>query len=313
MTIRREAQELWLNNLRSDDRVLITGAAGWFGRTAIAMTREAGLELLATGSKDQQIEIDGKSQDVQTQSLDVISAFKPTVVIDTAFVTRERLPILGHKAYVETNQKLIDQSLEVAALPSVRKYIGFSSGATMHLAGHNSFSLEENPYAAEKRIYESRISEIAANLQSDVSVARVWSVTGSYCTKPQAFAFTDLIAQAKLGLIEIKAKHLVYRRYCAIEDVLAIAMLPTGPGSIPIFNTGGDLIELGELAKIIVDLVNPSAEIRRQTDPNLPPDDYHSDSKDWGEFVQSAELARDSISEQVTRVAGGSYSSSAFS
>jgi nucleoside-diphosphate-sugar epimerase len=138
-------------------------------------------------------------------------------------------------------------------------------------------------------------------------------VTGSYCTKPQAFAFTDLIAQAKLGLIEIKAKHLVYRRYCAIEDVLAIAMLPTGPGSIPIFNTGGDLIELGELAKIIVDLVNPSAEIRRQMDPNLPPDDYHSDSKDWGEFVQSAELARDSISEQVTRVAGGSYSSSAFS
>jgi len=284
----------------------VTGAAGWFGRTAIAMTRAAGLELLATGSKDQEIEIDGQSQSVQAQSLDVVSAFKPTVVIDTAFVTRERLPILGRKSYIETNQKLIDQSLAISALPSVRKYIGFSSGATMHLAGHTSFSLEENPYAAQKRIYESKISDIAENIKSDISVARVWSVTGSYCTKPQSFAFTDLIAQAKLGLLEIKAKHLVYRRYCSLEDVLAVAILPSAPEGNPIFDTGGDLIELGELAKIVVDLVNPNAEIRRQLDPQLTPDNYHSDSKDWGELLQSADLARDSISDQITRVAGGS-------
>jgi hypothetical protein len=270
------------------------------------MTRESGLALLATGSKDQLIEIDAQSQALQAQDLEIIAAFKPTVVIDSAFVTRERLPILGHKTYIETNQKLIDQSLAIAALPSVRKYIGFSSGATMHLAGHASFSLEENPYAAQKRIYESKISEIAAVLQSDISVARVWSVTGSYCTKPQTFAFTDLIAQAKLGLIEIKAMHLVYRRYCALEDVLALAMLPSAPEGNPIFDTGGDLIELGELAKIVVDLVNPHAEMRRQIDPQLTPDEYHSDSNEWGELVQSAKITNDSISDQITRVAGSS-------
>jgi nucleoside-diphosphate-sugar epimerase len=304
MTIRQEAQELFLNNLRSDDRVLVTGAAGWFGRTAIAMTGGASLELLATGSKDQKIEIDGQSQAVHTQTLEIILAFRPTVIIDSAFVTRERLPVLGHKAYIEANQKIIDESLAIAAMPSVRKYIGFSSGATKHLAGHSSFSIEENPYAAQKRMYESKISEITANLQSDISVARVWSVTGSYCTKPQTFAFTDLIAQAKLGLIEIKAKHLVFRRYCALEDVLAIAMLPTAPGSNPIFDTGGDLIELGELAKRVVNRVNPNAEIRRQIDPGLPSDDYYSDSEDWDGLLQSADLAKGSISEQVTRVAG---------
>jgi nucleoside-diphosphate-sugar epimerase len=306
MNIRQEAQDLFLNNLRSDDRVLVTGAAGWFGRTAIAMTRGAGLELLATGSKDQKIEIDGQSQAVHAQTLEIILAFRPTVIIDSAFVTRERLPVLGHKAYIEANQKIIDESLAIAAMPSVRKYIGFSSGATKHLAGHSSFSIEENPYAAQKRMYESKMSEITANLQSDISVARVWSVTGSHCTKPQTFAFTDLIAQAKLGLIEIKAKHLVFRRYCALEDVLAIAMLPTAPGSNPIFDTGGDLIELGELAKRVVNLVNPNAEIRRQIDPELPSDDYYSDSEDWDGLLQSADLAKDSISEQVTRVAQGS-------
>ena len=303
MTIRAETIDLYLGNLSSDDRVLVTGAGGWFGRTAIAMTRKVGLDLLATGSKDQNIDIDGQGQAVQAQSIEAISAFKPTVVIDTAFVTRERLPILGHKAYVETNQKLIDQSLYIAALPSVRKYIGFSSGATTHLAGHTSFSLEENPYAAQKRIYESKISELAAKLQSDISIARVWSVTGSYCTKPDSFAFTDLIAQTKLGLIEIKAKHLVFRRYCAIEDVLALAMLPSPTVSDPFFDTGGDLIEIGDLAKLVVELVNPNAEIRRQIDPELTSDDYHSDNSDWENLVGPGLLSKDSLREQIARVA----------
>jgi nucleoside-diphosphate-sugar epimerase len=267
------------------------------------MTRESGLDPLATGSKNQKIEIDGQSQAVHTQSLEIIAAFEPTVVIDTAFVTRERLPILGHKAYVETNQRIIDQSLDIAALPSVRKYIGFSSGATIHLAGHTSFSLEENPYAAQKRLYESKIAEIAGSLQCDVSVARVWAVTGSYCTKPDTFAFTNLIAQAKLGLIKIMANHLVYRRYCAVEDVLAIAMLPKQVGDISVFDTGGDLIELGELAKIVVEYVNPNAEIMRQVDTGLPPDNYHSDGNEWNDLVQFAGIGFDSLSNQIARVA----------
>jgi nucleoside-diphosphate-sugar epimerase len=305
MTIRQEAQEIWLNNLRSDDRVLVTGAGGWFGRTAIAMTRGAGLELLATGSKDQEIEIDGQSQGVHSQKLEIISGFRPTVVIDSAFVTRERLPVLGHKAYVEANQKIIDQSLAIAALPSVRKYIGFSSGASVHLAGHTSFSLEENPYAAQKRIYENKISEIAGAIQSDVSIARTWSVTGAYFTKPRTFAFTDLITQAKLGFIRIKASHLVYRRYCAIEDVLALCLLPRSPGTNLILDTGGDLIELSDLAKLVVALVNPHAEIRREVDPGLPFDDYHSDAKDWDNLQKSVGFALDSISNQIIRVAEG--------
>ena len=304
MTIKREAQELWLKNLRSDDRVMVTGAGGWFGRTAIAMTRESGLDLLATGSKDQQIDIDGQSQSVHAQSLEIIATFEPTVVIDTAFVTRERLKALGHKAYVETNQRIIDQSIAIAALPSVRKYIGFSSGATMHLAGHTSFSLEENPYAAQKRIYESRISEIAGALDCDISVARVWSVTGSYCTKPDTFAFTDLIAQAKSGLIEIKSKHLVYRRFCAVEDVLALALMPLGPGSQNVFDTGGDLVDLGTLAQMMVEVVNPTARIHIQLDSGLPSDDYHSDNKDWENFVSLGLLGEDSMREQIARVSG---------
>jgi nucleoside-diphosphate-sugar epimerase len=174
----------------------------------------------------------------------------------------------------------------------------------MHLAGHTSFSLEENPYAAQKRIYESKISEIAGALDCDISVARVWSVTGSYCTKPDTFAFTDLIAQAKSGLIEIKSKHLVYRRFCAVEDVIALALMPLGPGSQTVFDTGGDLIDLGALAQMMVEVVNPTAKIHIQLDSGLPSDDYHSDNKDWDSLVGLGLLGKDSTMDQIARVAG---------
>jgi hypothetical protein len=95
MNIRQEAQDLFLNNLRSDDRVLVTGAAGWFGRTAIAMTRGAGLELLATGSKDQKIEIDGQSQAVHAQTLEIILAAGAQLEIEEIQV--------GEKVYLAGN------------------------------------------------------------------------------------------------------------------------------------------------------------------------------------------------------------------
>ena len=305
MKIRQEAQELWLRNLRSDDRVLVTGAGGWFGRTAIAMTRGVGLELLATGSKDQQIEIDGQTQRVYGQNLEIISAFKPTVVIDTAFATREMLLVLGHKAYVETNQKLIDQSLAIASMPLVRKYVGFSSGVTMHLAGQTSFSIDENPYAAQKRIYEQRMLEVAHALEADVSIARVWSVTGCYVTKDAAtFAFTDLITQVRVGLVEVKAGHRVFRRYCAVEDVLALALMPLAPGGQIIFDTGGELVELSALAQMMVEVLNPTAKILLKVDLDLPSDDYHSDNSDWGRLVVLGFPREDSIRDQIARVAG---------
>jgi nucleoside-diphosphate-sugar epimerase len=215
------------------------------------------------------------------------------------------LLVLGQKAYVETNQKLIDQSLAIASMPLVRKYVGFSSGVTRHLAGQTSFSIDENPYAAQKRIYEQRMVGLASDLEADVSIARVWSVTGCYVTKGAAtFAFTDLITQAKLGLIEIKARHRVFRRYCAVEDVLALALMPLAPGGNIIFDTGGDLVELGALAQMIVEVLNPTAKILLKVDSDLPSDDYHSDNKDWERLLVLGFQREDSIRDQIARVAG---------
>jgi hypothetical protein len=63
------------------------------------------------------------------------------------------------------------------------------------------------------------------------------------------------------------------------------------------------LIEIGDLAKLVVELVNPNAEIRRQIDPELNLDDYHSDNSDWENLVGAGLLSKDSLREQIARVA----------
>jgi hypothetical protein len=53
----------------------------------------------------------------------------------------------------------------------------------------------------------------------------------------------------------------------------------------------------------VVELLNPNAEIRREVDPGLASDNYHSDGKGWDALLQSEDLALDPISNQIMRVA----------
>lgn len=301
--IRRDAQNLWDKAFQANDRILVTGAKGWFGRTALAMASNSGLDFLATGSKGSTFKIDETGFSIEEQDLTVIEGFQPTVVIDGAFLTRERLSEVGHNNYISTNQKLIEDSISIAKLPSVRKYLGFSSGATVHLAGLKDFSLEGNPYGALKRDFETKLSQLRGELAADISIARVWSVTGSYNTKPGSFAISDLIRQARTGGIIIRAPHSVFRRYCAIEDVLAIGLQKNDPFSQVIFDTGGQMVELQELAAVIRDVVNPDAKIFREFDESLKPDSYHSDGNQWDSLVNQSGLTIDSLRSQVNRMA----------
>jgi nucleoside-diphosphate-sugar epimerase len=285
-----------------EERLLVTGGSGWFGRSALSLFIDSGLSLLAVGSENKIVNLDGRIVAICEQNMQKIQEFNPTIIIDTAFLTREKVASLGRDQFIGTNRELIKDSLEMASLPSVRKYVGFSSGATVNLAGQASFSLLENPYAALKRDYEAGMTELSRATKGKISIARVWSVTGGQMTKPELFAFSNLISQARSGRIFIRAKNLVFRRFCTIEEVISVALADSGYHG-PIFDTGGDLIEIGELAEIIRQEVNPQAEIVRELLDGTEPDNYFSDGKIWNQLVSESQIKHASIREQVRTVA----------
>jgi nucleoside-diphosphate-sugar epimerase len=287
-----------------DERLLVTGGSGWFGRSALGLFSNSGLSLLAVGSESKTVDLDGRIVEICEQNLQKIREFSPTIIVDTAFLTREKLEGLGRDQFISVNRKLMKDSLEMATLPSVRKYVGFSSGATANLAGQASFSLIDNPYAALKREYEADMSELSGTTMGKISIARVWSVTGDHMTKPNLFAFSNLISQARDGRIIIKAKNLVFRRYCTINEVISVALSDSGSHGT-VFDTGGELIEIGDLAEIIRQEINPAAEIFRELHDGVEPDNYYSDSKVWGQLLSESHIKPSSIREQVRTVANG--------
>jgi hypothetical protein len=83
---------------------------------------------------------------------------------------------------------------------------------------------------------------------------------------------------------------------------LAISILPNRVGSDFVFDTGGELVELGDLANLVVELVNPNAEIRRSLDLALPQDSYHSDNAAWFELTDATKIGQESLKDQISRI-----------
>jgi nucleoside-diphosphate-sugar epimerase len=100
----------------------------------------------------------------------------------------------------------------------------------------------------------------------------------------------------------IKARNLVNRRFCKIDEVISVALADSGKHG-PIFDTGGELIEIGELAEVVRQEVNPKAEIVRELREGTEPDNYYSDSKVWDQLLNECQIKPASIREQVRAVA----------
>ncbi len=281
------------------DRVLVMGASGWFGREALNLAKSRNAQVMAVGSSEREISFEGSKVHIQKYDLETIKKFAPKIVFDTAFITRERIAEIGFQNYVNLNLELIQKSIELATLSTVETYIGFSSGATKHLAGQKNFTLEDNPYAFLKNEFENRIIEIAHSANSKMAICRAWSVSGVFCQKPEIYAFSNMVRQAVQGEIFIKAGHPVYRRYSSVEDALLLSMEFAQKGSPTIFDTGGDLVEIEDLAKRIANVVNPRAKIYRSQNTGDEIDNYHSDGLEWKSMIYRSSITETTLDDQV--------------
>ncbi len=263
-----QAQE-WL---RPEDRVLVTGSSGWFGRTLLTLLGPHP-HVLAVGSP----------RDVQAAQWDEsrIEQFEPTVVANFAFHTRDRLHGMGAKRFIDENRELTRRFIHVLGMSSVRLGLTVSSGAVVS-AGLGEASPEIDAYGALKAEEEHEALSLATESRR-VSVVRAYSVSGPFVRRVRDYAFSDLIAQAIEGDIMITADRPVYRRYVAVKDLLTVALCSGDQGWSGIIDSGGELVEMQDLAQVVKSVVNPSARIRRAELRSSTPSTYASDNETWEE------------------------------
>lgn len=300
--ISENAAELARRSVKSDDRVLITGASGWFGRTATLIFEETKNPMYLTGSYSRKIQYLGRTFEVNKWNLQEIEKFQPTVVIDCAYLTREMVGSAGIDNYIEVNRRLVQQIVDLKHLASLRLAVSFSSGAAENFRSASlQKSIQDDPYGFLKVEQETVLQSEFETSGTDLVIARVWNTSGSLVTKVNGFALSDLIDQALKGHMKVSSHFMVWRRYCMIEEVIAVA-LNGSQGSERVFDTGGQLIEIRDLAVLIQELVNPIATLELPADSDGIPSEYFSDGESWSRWCNALNFEPASLDEQIMQV-----------
>jgi nucleoside-diphosphate-sugar epimerase len=303
--VRAPAQAAVSEAIAPRDRVLVIGATGWFGRTASALLFESGAERLVVASRPRSFTVGGTTLSAIAWDSAAIEDFAPTIVIDCAFLTRDLIGEMSLESYVARNRQLTANLLSVASMESVHKVVTISSGAAVHPTDAILGTLDSNPYGFLKREAEESLSELGRARGIATVVARAWSVSGAFVQKPRSYALSDMIMQASQGAIAIRATNSVFRRYTAVEDLLAVSLLAA---RVPEFHTiegGGQLVEMSELATLVRAIVNPEASVTRPALQSRDADRYYPPGEPWERACHDNNFTSGDLREQITTANAG--------
>lgn len=287
-----------------DDRILVTGASGWLGRTALDLIAPLELPTLAVAGRARTIRVGAREIECRVWDDREVANFAPTVVLDCAFLTRDRVADMPLGHYVAANRALTQRLVYAARLSGVRLALTVSSGAAVHPRDALDGPIEDNPYGYLKREAEHHLIEAATKTGVTPIVVRAWSISGAHVQKPHGYAFSSMIQEAESGAIRITASRPVFRRYVLADELLAVGLAEgcVGPATI---DSGGELVEMAELAARIAAVVHPDALISRSEVDPRESDNYHSDGKDWETRCQRWGLASASLDHQIEITARG--------
>jgi nucleoside-diphosphate-sugar epimerase len=295
------AHGLLLRSLGAEDRVLVTGAGGWFGTTLTAMLAGGVHPAMFVTQRPRQISFGTGSAEAVAWSRTAIDEFAPTIVIDCAFILRDHIDAMPLDAYVHANTVLTSRLLQLVASPSVHTVISVSSGAAVHPVDAIQVDVDANPYAYLKRQAELAVERAGETLGVRTLIARPWSVTGGLVTRPERYAFSNLIRQIRTGAVSIDARHEVIRRFVGVDDFFAVCVATAVRGG-GVIDSGGERIELGALAHRMATVLGTTVDVRRAPLSDAPADDYCSTGESWLAACAALDFTPSTLDEQIVAV-----------
>jgi len=291
-------------------KVLVTGATGWLGRETVARVIEGKFEgitqsdLLLASSNGRDLELDSLGVH-PTVALENLSHRESTNslegLVHLAFITKDKTTQYSFSEYVAKNIELISAACEIIERDKPKWVVVVSSGAIIDRATLEiENNVVRNPYGFCKRIEEALIAESARKVGANIVIGRLWGGTGLYMPVKRAYAISDFIESAKeSGAIRINSGGDVIRRYCDAGDFMEVLVRSAIQGDTTTLDSGGSIIEVGELAKLISARLG-EISISRSEVPTAV-DDYYPRGSEFEELAKSVGVQLHGIDEQVLR------------
>ena len=297
-------------------RVLVTGASGWFGRTMVALlvaggrrTDEHGLMCVASRGRVETVAGVGDVP-VRAWAHDEVVEFAPEVVINCAFLTRDKVELLGRDRYSEAVTRLSQRFLETVQLPSVSHVVSISSGASLTAWGDAETDARANPYGFRKAVEERDLMAAASERGIGATVLRAWAMSGPFVQRPRDYLFSSLVVQALAArsrpgaTIQVDSAAPVWRKFAAVDEALAVAIAVARRGGVTLVDTGGPLVEAGGLARRVIELLAPGATVQRpQARDGDVENRYFAEGDAYEAQCRDVGLSPSDLDDQILRTA----------
>jgi len=294
----------------TDRPIVITGASGWLGLATLDLLERAlgaafGERVHCFGSAARDLDLGGGRLVRQHALADLASLDRPGAwVLHFAFLTKDRAEAMDDAAYRAANQRISDTV--VAALDAIDAAAVFvaSSGAA-YKAEDPAAAPAMRLYGAMKRDDEDRFADWATARGKRAVIGRIFNITGPFINKHQAYAMASFILDALAARpIEVRAPREVVRGYVAIRELVSLifALLGDAPSGVVRFDTGGEALELGAVARVVADaLQGPGVDRAAITDPAA--DRYAGDGDAYAALLARHGIAPVPLDRQVIETA----------
>ena len=293
-------------------RWLLTGAGGWFGKTALyEYEQRYGPEALRQdvivfASKPRCIDFGSAHGPIKAHDLQEIGSIEaPTGLLHLAFLTRDRIAEVGLECYIETNRAITAAVSAVLQANPTIPAITTSSGAAAALDGFPT-NLEGNPYASLKHEEEARWQKEAKRRMA--VVFRVYAASGRMMAGPERFALGDFLLQALSGQqLQIKAGHRVVRSYGHVGSLMQLSwalLKQPKPNGFYGVDACRDCIDLLELAQAISDAFGLQAP-NHTINPDLPVDRYGGNGEAFSQLLEDYLLVHPTLEQQIADTLAG--------
>lgn len=306
--------ELIRNVLRgANDVVAVTGATGWLGSVAVdllyqALGDDAPARVAAYASTAREIVVsDGRTVPVRPLTELSSQTPAPTTLLHFAFLTRDRLAGIGIDSYTRQNVAITAAVVDAIATHRPRRVVVASSGAVHASSGGPVSDLAADPYGTLKHLDELALRTATSDVSGVCVIPRIFSVAGRGMARPELYALGHLVTMAATGgPIDVRAQGPVVRSYCGADEVVALALWVAFAGQSTVFDTCGDPVEMGDLARLIAQVHGLGPDVvRRNWDPDAVADRYVGEGQRMQELAAAARLSLRSLEDLVRETSAG--------
>lgn len=301
--------------IKDGRRIVITGAGGWIGLATLDLLAKAlgdsfEKRVRAFGSNIRALRLADGTQMLQRPLADMAwLPPEPTIVLHTAFLTKDRAETMDRDAYIAANHAISETVLQALVPIGAEAVFLASSGAAAKVDDPET-SEAMCLYGGLKRNDEDRFAAWARETGRRAVIARIYALTGPYINKPDAYAIASFCADAIAARpIEVRAPKQVVRSYVAIRELMSLVFSSLLPASgVLRFDSGGEPMELGEIAAVTA--AQTGGMVRRAELTQDRPDIYYGDVAAYRALLEEYGIAHIPLAQQVAEMIAWLKSSS---